>query len=187
MAYVYRYKTAENEIVYVGKTRNIKERHNIHKRDSWCSDDLLLERINADLNDTDADLYETYLINLWRPRENKAKCWTLPAIELPDVQWIPVVFCVPSEPKKSKIPDTRICARCGTFSTKYSNVEFSCEGHGLHVYIGACLCKKCAVEAADFYFESLETFFADRTKRMKEAPVYLIPCDELDENLLEVT
>ena len=179
MGYVYRYRTPEpeSEIVYVGKAKCLEDRTAQHKKDPWYSDELIVERIDAELNATDADIYETYFINLYHPRENKAKIWSSPMIKLQEVQWVPVAFSIPPVPKPKK-PCGVFCDRCGTYAENYSHMEFSCIGHGSHVCIGGYVCESCAMTGR-YYYNMLEAFFETRTKRRKKSLVYLIPCEEM--------
>ncbi|HEL2795043.1 TPA: GIY-YIG nuclease family protein [Clostridioides difficile] len=75
MYYVYKYiESANNNCVYVGKTKNLSNRHAEHltnKKEEWCTERLKLEYIEVEDRYT-TDYFEMYLINKLEPKYNKA-------------------------------------------------------------------------------------------------------------------
>ena len=74
MSFVYRYKNAADEVLYIGKTKDLIARHSAHKSDPWFTSELKLDYID-DLTPAEADILETYLISIEEPKHNKAKRW----------------------------------------------------------------------------------------------------------------
>ena len=67
--YIYKH-ILNNEVVYIGKTINMKNRQKQHSKDKfWFSDDLVIEYTEV----TDSmimDIYEKYYINKYSPKYN---------------------------------------------------------------------------------------------------------------------
>jgi len=70
-----------DEIVYIGKSNNIKNRISQHRKDKQ------FDRVKSIIfkNDGDIDLYEPYLINKYKPRHNKDLVREDSGIELPEI------------------------------------------------------------------------------------------------------
>ena len=67
--YIYKH-ILNNEVVYIGKTINMKNRQKQHSKDKfWFSDDLVIEYTEV----TDSmimDIYEKYYINKYSPKKD---------------------------------------------------------------------------------------------------------------------
>lgn len=83
-ACVYFFKNKEKELLYIGKTYNLKNRLYQHLNDvnDWKSSIYYIDYMIVE-NETDRDLIETYCINLYDPIYNKDKIFGVkPTIEL---------------------------------------------------------------------------------------------------------
>ena len=79
MAFVYKYLAADGTVLYVGKTVNLQRRMAHHNRDTWISLARDLQYIDG-ISKTDADILETFYINLLNPVFNTAKRWDKPSL-----------------------------------------------------------------------------------------------------------
>ena len=71
---VYRYLNLNGEIIYVGKTGNLKKRFNQHKSEDMYKECYKVEYIELG-NPADIEIYETYYINKYKPKYNSAKVY----------------------------------------------------------------------------------------------------------------
>lgn len=96
--YVYIFLDNENNILYIGKTFQLRQRMRQHfteetvKLESWKS---LVNKENIILlfcqNASDLDIYETYFINKYNPTYNKEKVFNaIPTFELPYIE--PIIY-----------------------------------------------------------------------------------------------
>ena len=69
---VYRYLNLNGEVIYVGKTDNLKRRFNEHKSEDMYKECYKVEYIELD-NPADIEIYETYYINKYKPKCNSSK------------------------------------------------------------------------------------------------------------------
>ena len=92
MYYVYRFLSVEEEILYVGYTKNIKKRLNIHFTNghlpSECYEKIKrIEYIEVQLK-SEAIIYEIYYINKFKPKFNtRDKELHDLEIEFKDIDW----------------------------------------------------------------------------------------------------
>jgi hypothetical protein len=90
--YIYRFKNNDDEIIYVGKTGNIKYRMNQHftagHLPKECYDAVKeIEFVKLSSN-TEMDIYETYFINKYNPKYNTVNTYNEKCLlELPEVYW----------------------------------------------------------------------------------------------------
>lgn len=69
--YLYKFYNKDNELLYLGKTKNIKERFNTHRAtQTWWDEVTKIEyaKLSSGL---EMSIYELYLINLLKPKYNK--------------------------------------------------------------------------------------------------------------------
>lgn len=91
---VYRYVSLYDEVLYVGKTTNLRQRFSAHKSEDMHKECYTVEYIELE-NEADIEIYETYYINKWLPKYNKAKIYSLPSFQMPEQEW--KVFYVNSD------------------------------------------------------------------------------------------
>ncbi len=76
MFYVYRFLNNEDEVIYVGRTNNLKNRiDNTHFTSGHLETSCYVETCKIEyieVSEIDSYLYEIYLINRFKPRYNKA-------------------------------------------------------------------------------------------------------------------
>jgi hypothetical protein len=83
---VYRYVDISGNIIYVGKTGDLKRRFQEHKKEEMYKDCYKVEYIELD-NPADIEIYETYYINKWMPKYNGAKKYCEPSFFIPEQNW----------------------------------------------------------------------------------------------------
>lgn len=84
--YIYKY-VRNNEIIYIGKTKNLQQRHRQHlQEDKFLNNDKLYYFICETSNIM--DLYETALINKYHPILNIADNYTTLNIEITEPDWL---------------------------------------------------------------------------------------------------
>ena len=79
MAFVYQYLDDQGIVLYVGKTVNLQRRIAHHKRDLWSAIASEIHYIEG-ISKSDADILETFYINLLTPMYNKSKRWDKPSL-----------------------------------------------------------------------------------------------------------
>lgn len=83
MYMVYFHHNQENEIIYIGKSKNEETRPETHMNKEWGTQSKYITYAECE-NEVDMDLYELYYINLYKPKYNKAKKYkSYPTIQLP--------------------------------------------------------------------------------------------------------
>ena len=84
---VYRYLNLNGEVIYVGKTDNLKRRFNEHKSEDMYKECYKVEYIELD-NPADIEIYETYYINKYKPKYNSSKVYNCkPSFFIPEQEW----------------------------------------------------------------------------------------------------
>lgn len=84
---VYRYVDINDNIIYVGKTSNLKQRFNQHKSEKMYDECYKVEYIQLE-NAADIEIYETYYINKYVPKYNEAKVFgKKPSFFIPEQEW----------------------------------------------------------------------------------------------------
>lgn len=84
---VYRYVDLNGEIIYVGKTENLKKRFNQHKSEDMYKECYKVEYIELE-NVADIEIYETYYINKYHPKYNLSKVYdSKPSFFIPEQEW----------------------------------------------------------------------------------------------------
>lgn len=82
---VYLFKSIEGELLYIGKTFDLRSRFRQHLSDpeEWKNDIHYIEYMVIE-NEVDRDIIETYCINLYKPIYNKDKVFgnTVPTIDI---------------------------------------------------------------------------------------------------------
>lgn len=88
--YVYRFINSNNEVIYIGKAKDLKNRisHHTHLPKECYEERVKIEYIVC-LNDDESAIYERYLINKLSPKyntqyDNKSGF----SFELPEKEWI---------------------------------------------------------------------------------------------------
>lgn len=123
---VYFFKSIENDLLYIGKTYNLRNRLNQHLADpvEWKTSIYYVEYMVIE-NEVDRDIIETYCINLYKPIYNRDKVFdsVRPTIhiDLPNKEIVLKTEIVKTINKRSEIKTFKKC--CILYHAQVENRE----------------------------------------------------------------
>lgn len=108
MYYIYKFLNKNNQLIYIGKTIEVKRRYFQHLHEGGWKKSEISKILYAEcLSKSDMNIYEYYYINKLKPLYNKSLVnIDMPTIILPELEFKPYYFS--KNPKKRKIGNKNI-------------------------------------------------------------------------------